>query len=102
VVLAGLAEAVAIGWFLGPEKLRQHFNAISDFRIGPWWDFLIKYWAPLIMIVMGLVNFVAEIQKLMKESFLGAILVGLASSSFGTCSCFLIDQNETERICYNF
>lgn len=63
VVLAGLAEAVAIGWFLGPEKLRQHFNAISDFRIGPWWDFLIKYWAPLIMIVMGLVNFAAEIQK---------------------------------------
>jgi len=75
VVLAGLAEAIAVGWFLGPQKLRQHFNAVSDFRIGPWWDFLIKYWTPFIMVVMGIVNLLAEIKEPYEGYHLSVLLL---------------------------
>lgn len=62
VVLAGLAEAIAIGYFYGTDKIREHFNPISDFKIGAWWDVLVKYWAPFIMIVMGVINLIAELK----------------------------------------
>jgi len=53
VVLAGLAEAVAIGWFLAQRNsgsISCHFGFQNWSMVG----FSDKIWAPLIMIVMGL------------------------------------------------
>ena len=35
-----------IGWVLGPKKLRFAINANSSFKLGSWFDVLIKYVIP--------------------------------------------------------
>jgi len=46
VMLAGLSETIFLGYYFGTKKLRDHFNPISDFQVGTWWDILIKYFTP--------------------------------------------------------
>jgi NSS family neurotransmitter:Na+ symporter len=35
--------------------LRRHINKISSIQLGPWWEFLIKFFVPLVLsiILMG-------------------------------------------------
>jgi len=49
IVLVGLVESIAIGWFYKLHVLRRHANARSDWQIGLWWEWLIKYIIPLIL-----------------------------------------------------
>ncbi len=37
------------GYILGAEKLRRYVNAVSDFPIGRWWNFCIKFLTPAIL-----------------------------------------------------
>ncbi len=45
-----LVECLIIGYFFGPSKLRNYANRNSDFSIGGWWDVLIKFVSPLILL----------------------------------------------------
>jgi len=47
LVVIGLLECVAIGWFYGTAKLKKYINEVSDFRVGLWWDIFIKWVTPL-------------------------------------------------------
>ncbi len=54
LLLVGLSECLLIGWLVGPEKIRRHLNAASRVQLGSWFDLLIKYVIPaLIMFVLG-------------------------------------------------
>lgn len=54
LLLVGLSECLLIGWLVGPEKIRRHLNAASRTQLGPWFDVLIKYAIPaLIIFVLG-------------------------------------------------
>jgi NSS family neurotransmitter:Na+ symporter len=48
----GLIECIAIGWFIGAENVREFVNSVSDFSLGRWWNFCIKYLTPGVLIVM--------------------------------------------------
>ena len=49
--LATLAIIIAIGWFFGPERLRVlSVNNTSGFYVGSWWNPIIKYVIPVVMI----------------------------------------------------
>jgi NSS family neurotransmitter:Na+ symporter len=52
LVLIGLVECLVLGWLFKISKLREHANETSDVKIGKWWDILIKYVAPLILILL--------------------------------------------------
>jgi NSS family neurotransmitter:Na+ symporter len=62
IVVVGLVEAVAIGWFFGPEKIRNHTNSMSYFTIGKWWDVMIKFVTPAILTFMLVQNVINEIK----------------------------------------
>jgi len=62
LVAVGLAECIAVGWFIGPEKLRKHVNVLSEVRIGKWFDFLVKYFTPLILIILLVYGLVGDIK----------------------------------------
>ncbi len=51
LVLVGFFEALVVGWFFGAHKLREHVNATSDVRVGAWWEFMIKYFIPIVLFV---------------------------------------------------
>ncbi len=63
IVVVGLAEAVVVGWFLGPAVIREHTNAISYYSVGRWWDVMIKYVTPAVLIFMLLQNLIGEFAK---------------------------------------
>lgn len=49
--LATLAIIISIGWFLGPERLRVlSVNRNAGVYVGPYWDPIIKYLIPIVMI----------------------------------------------------
>ncbi|MBD3347634.1 MAG: sodium-dependent transporter [Candidatus Eisenbacteria bacterium] len=59
LVVIGLLECIAIGWFYGTGKLKAYINEVSDFKIGIWWDIFIKWVTPLALgwaIVMSIVQ----------------------------------------------
>jgi len=56
LVAIGLVECIALGWFYKVYRLRYHANETSDFKIGRWWDVLIKYVIPFVLVVILIVS----------------------------------------------
>ncbi len=63
LILGGLLEALVIGWYYKPETLRNYFNPISEYKIGSWWDFMIKYITPTVLAFLFLYNFYGNITE---------------------------------------
>ena len=74
VVLSGVAEVILLGWVLKISDLRNHFEPISDFKIGKWWEFTIKVVTPLILGGSAVKNFVEEFSKPYGDYSIGALL----------------------------
>ncbi|MEE9269175.1 MAG: sodium-dependent transporter [Candidatus Krumholzibacteria bacterium] len=54
LLIVGLSECLLIGWLVGPEKIRNHLNSNSSLKLGYWFDFLLKYAIPaMILFVLG-------------------------------------------------
>lgn len=49
ILLVGLVECVIVGWVYDIRILRHHANARSDWKIGRWWDWLIKFIVPAVL-----------------------------------------------------
>ena len=52
LVVVGLAECLILGWFYRLSTLRDHANATSEITIGRWWDVLIKFVIPFILVLL--------------------------------------------------
>jgi neurotransmitter:Na+ symporter, NSS family len=52
LLLTGLAETLIVGWWLGPEKLRDWLNAHGHLHVGRWFDVLVKYVIPVILVFL--------------------------------------------------
>ena len=63
IVVVGLLEVIVIGWIVKPSVIREHTNKTSYFKIGKWWDFLIKFVTPVMLLIMLVSNFVAELKS---------------------------------------
>lgn len=50
LLLMGLAECILIGWILGAKKLRESINRYSRLQLGNWYDILIKFIIPAVII----------------------------------------------------
>ncbi len=51
LVVVGLLECIAIGYFYGTRKIREYVNSESEFSIGKWWDVMIKFVTPCILLI---------------------------------------------------
>jgi len=52
LLIIGLLECVILGWLYSLYKLRAHANETSEIQLGAWWDYLIKYVIPAIIIFL--------------------------------------------------
>lgn len=55
LLLVGLFECLLIGWGIGSERIRHFINERSRFRIGVWFDVLIRFVIPGLLI--GVIGF---------------------------------------------
>ncbi len=49
IAFIGLIECVALGWFSRLDVLREHANERSDWRLGRWWNLLIRVLIPIVL-----------------------------------------------------
>lgn len=63
IVIGGLIEVILVGWFFNLEELRQHANRYSDFAVGSWWNYVIKFVTPVVLGFMTVQTFLANLQK---------------------------------------
>ncbi|MGN0143356.1 MAG: sodium-dependent transporter [Clostridium sp.] len=63
IVVVGLLEVILIGWIVKPKTIREHTNEISYFKIGRWWDIVIKFLTPAILIYMLVESFLGEVKS---------------------------------------
>jgi neurotransmitter:Na+ symporter, NSS family len=56
LLTVGLAECVLLGWVFGAERLREAANRHSKFRLGPWFDVLVKFVIPFVLAFVLLWN----------------------------------------------
>lgn len=61
LLLGGFMECLVIGWYYKPEKLRNYFNPISDYQLGSWWDVMVKWITPLVLIFLVGRNFINNV-----------------------------------------
>lgn len=52
LIAIGVFECISVGWIYGAKKLRAYFNENSAMKFGAWWDVMIKYVTPLILLLI--------------------------------------------------
>jgi len=56
LLLVGFCECLIIGWKYGAKRLRMFINEHSNLRLGAWFDVLIKFVAPALILIILLTN----------------------------------------------
>lgn len=49
IAFLGLLECIVLGWLWRIDVLRLHANERSDWRLGLWWDYLVRIFIPVIL-----------------------------------------------------
>jgi NSS family neurotransmitter:Na+ symporter len=49
IAFVGLAECIVLGWLWRLDRLRRHANERSDWKLGIWWDYLIRIFIPVVL-----------------------------------------------------
>ena len=63
LVIIGLLECIIFGWLYSTIKIREHANETSDFKIGRWWDILIKFVIPVVLTIILILSVVENATK---------------------------------------
>ncbi len=63
LVLVGILECILVGWFFHIDRIRKHNNKFSWVRLGPWWDLLIKYFVPAVLLIIIVGDLLKEISE---------------------------------------
>lgn len=53
---SGLIEIILFAWLFNIKDLRKFANDQSDFRIGKWWEYTLKFLTPAVLIVLLATN----------------------------------------------
>lgn len=61
VLMTGLVETIAMAWFFNLDSMRQHINKVSDFALGRWWNFSLKFVTPMLLGYMAIKNFIGDL-----------------------------------------
>ena len=98
LVLIGLIECVILGYMYSLVKMRAHANKTSDFAIGVWWEYLIKFVIPIVLVVLLVMSVVENIQHPYMGFPWPVIIVGGVVPSIGiiVLSFFLVRLRRRE------
>ena len=84
LLITGLIECLAVGWWLGPERLRGFLNAYGLVKVGRWFDISVRYVIPIILLVLLGTGLAGEI----RDGLYGTSLAGAGSGLAWTALAF--------------
>lgn len=106
VAVLGLVEAILLGWFFNLESMREYVNPISDYHVGKWWNFCIKYITPVLLGIMTILNVIEDITNPYEgypvasliaygvSAVLFVMVAGFIASKFKKDNDYLISPNK--------
>ncbi|AOY83538.1 sodium-dependent transporter [Moorena producens JHB] len=62
LMLVAIFQSILVGWLYGAEKLRRYINQVSDWKVGKWWNFCIKYLIPMALVALLATQFSKDIR----------------------------------------
>ncbi|NEN96156.1 MAG: sodium-dependent transporter [Moorea sp. SIO3I7] len=62
LMLVAIFQSILVGWVYGAEKLRRYINQVSDWKVGKWWNFSIKYLIPMALVALLATQFSKDIR----------------------------------------
>ncbi|NEO37850.1 MAG: sodium-dependent transporter [Moorea sp. SIOASIH] len=62
LMLVAIFQSILVGWLYGAEKLRRYINQVSDWKVGKWWNFSIKYLIPMALVALLATQFSKDIR----------------------------------------
>lgn len=89
LIIVGFIECILVGWIFGAEKLRENINKYTAFKLPAFFDVLIKFIIPAILLMTLLSSAYSEFQGIYGHNFTidgmswlpqGAFLFWLAST----------------------
>lgn len=86
ITLAGLVEIIFVAWFFNIESVRVYANEMSDFTVGRWWVYTLKYLTPALLIIMLITNTFTDFTK----GYEGYSITALVVYGVGTLAIILI------------
>ncbi len=104
LVSIGLLECIIFGWLYRLYRLREHANETSDILLGRWWDVLIKYIIPLILVFLLVFTIIKNITENPYPDYPGwlLVLIGITPLLIITGLSFILmkikTRNEVEQI----
>jgi len=80
LVIVGLLECILFGYIFKAEKIRGYANFVSEIKIGRWFDFMLKFFAPFLLSLILISSFIQLLINGYKgypgwSLFLGILLV---------------------------
>lgn len=63
LVVVGIIECIIVGWLFDFDLLRNHVNSVSSIKMGKWWNYLVKFFIPLVLTGILLVDISQEVRK---------------------------------------
>jgi len=63
LLAVGILQCIAIGYFYNHREMREYANSKSDFTIGAWWDFSIKYLTPVVVGILFITNVIERFKS---------------------------------------
>lgn len=57
-----LGSCLFIGWIYGAGKIKEYANSISEFGVGKWWEISIKYFTPIVLVLLVGTEFISRIK----------------------------------------
>ncbi|WP_134699147.1 sodium-dependent transporter [Ammoniphilus sp. YIM 78166] len=74
ILLSGLIQLILFGWFYKLRDIREAGNATSDFRIGAWWEIILKFITPSILLFIYAQNLIGAFREPYEDYPISALL----------------------------
>ena len=96
LIIVGILETVAIGWFYGADKMRGWANTYSDIRVGIWWDICIKAITPAVLLYIVYKETLSNLGAPYNGYEPAAIMIGAGIIVLGLIISFLMPLIKKE------
>ena len=103
LLFMGFFESIFIGWILGSGKLRESINANTKIKLGPWFDFIIRFFGPLAVLSVIIASIVGECKDGLYGTSMAtgwaplAIVVFTTWLVFTTGGAFVLSRERKEK-----
>lgn len=61
LIVIGVLECIAVGWIYGSGKIRAFANENTSFKLGIWWDILIRFVTPIVLLYISITYIINNI-----------------------------------------